>query len=346
MDSKSDSAQRWNNLGKLVRLLPRAAEGISCLCPVSQPSAVREQLVLEAAFVAWLVALLGDHTVRNARRVLLGDPERRRLEAALAEVTRVAIAAVLRDVPSESREELSRTLCERFRLAPITVLDGRTRVRTALIAAIRQQIAPFGAQAITRSAGCFPGDAGDDGVYLANALADIAIRSIEQLGPGFPVLAPLIAQLNADAAAERDEAVVRKVDSILFLLERQFQAPAGTVQTGWHQRSFVPDAVDRLADALMQIPSILDDNGRNEILKRLPDPLRGAIPRSALPRIQVYGMVETCAAYPHGLRDLRSVIYSFERDSLPMRQFDEVILQLDAPNRAKHLPGIEAGGRE
>jgi hypothetical protein len=140
--------------------------------------------------------------------------------------------------------------------------------------------------------------------------------------------------------------MVRKVDNILSYLEQQFQAPAGVAQANWHERSFVPDAVDRLADALMQVPSILDDNARNEILKRLPDPLRGAIPRSVLPRIQVYGMVETCAVYPHGLRDLRSVIYSFERDSLPMRQLDEVILQLGVPDQPQHLPGIEAGGRE
>jgi hypothetical protein len=201
-------------------------------------------------------------------------------------------------------------------------------VRTALINAIREQIGPLDGQAIARSPGSSPGETGDDAPPLADALADIAIRSIEQLGPRFPVLMPLITQLNADAAAERDESLALRTDKILALLEQRMQESTALAPEGWREQSFVPAALDRLADALLGIPSIADDDSRSEILRRLPDPLRSAIPRSRIPRVEIYGIIETCGVYAHGLRDLRSVIYSFERDSLPMRHLDEVILQI------------------
>lgn len=302
--------------------------------------------MLEAAFVAWLVALVGDRTVRGAARVLLGDPDRRRLEAALAEASRVAIAALLDSIPSDSREELSNALCERFRLASAPVLDGRSRVRTALINAIRTQIDPLGDRAVTLNEGLLRDQVGDKRIPLADALAHIAIRSIEQLGPRFPVLTPLVVQLNADAAAERGEAVADKVDEILALLERKFQAPAGPIWVGHPDQSFIPDSIDRLVNALLQIPSIVDDTVRNEILKRLPDPLRDAIPRNSIPRIQIYGIVETCGVYAHGLRDLRNIIYSFERDSLPMRQLDDVILGIGATAELRNPPDFKVDPSE
>lgn len=338
-------ADKRDNFGQFdSRLVKHVTRNIMPLSHNSPPSA-RRMPVLEAAFVAWLVALLGDRTVRGANRLLLGDPDRRRLESALAQVSKVAIAAMLRDIPSESREELSNILCERFKLGPVTTPDGHTRVRTALVNAIREQISPLGERIIIRSAEPFPDEAADDGISLADALADIAIRSIEQLGTRFSALTPLIAQLNADAAAERDEAIGLKVDMILALLEQRMQMSAVTTRVSRPDKNFIPGALDRLADALLKIPSIFDDSSRNEILRHLPDPLRSAIPRSSVPRVQIYGILETCGTYLNGLRDLRSVIYSFERDSLPMRHFDEVILEIGASDQSQHPPDPEADGR-
>lgn len=289
--------------------------------------------MLEAAFAGWLVTLFGDRLVKGAGRLLLGSPEERRLRQALSKAVKTAISAILLDVPDGTRETLGAALCERFSLAPVAMFDGHTRVRDALFAAVREQLAPLDDPGNTASGTSFLSEIAIDGSRLADELAGIAIRCIEQLGPSYPSLAPLAAQLNADSAADRDEELAAKVNAVLALLEALIQAPRG--DTPGHDLSprsrsgyELADALDRIVDAVLATQSFRDDSSRSEVLFSLPEPLRSAVPRSARPRVQAYQLVQTCGSYTHGLRDLMSVLRAFERDSREMRELDSVVLQI------------------
>lgn len=279
--------------------------------------------MFEAAFVGWLVALFGDRFVRGTGRLLLGSPEERRLRQALTETTKVAISGLLLDVPDQARDALGDALRERFSIAPVTLLDGHTRVRDALVGAIQEQIAPLQDPRNTTTGTSFLAGIAVDGSRLADDLAAIAIRSIQQLGPAYPALAPLAAQLNADSAEGRDEALADKVDGILAKLEKLTQS-----RSAHAQRQFAADALDAIVDAVLETQSFRDDSSRSEVLFSLPEPLRSAVPRSPRPRVQAYQLVQTCGSYPHGLRDLVKVLRSFERNSLEMQHLDSVVMEM------------------
>jgi hypothetical protein len=305
--------------------------------------------MLEAAFVAWLVALLGDQTLRGVTRVLLGNRDRRAFESALSAAMTVTIAAVLQDVPPASRDALERALRERFAEPPASVLDGRTRVRTALIDAVQDQIGPLADPSITPSGRSFLEEIGVDAGQLRDDLAQVAIRGIEQVGPGFPALTPLVTQLNADGIVELGEAVGAKVDNILASIEQWKQAPPvrnrPSVRNERQPFEFPADVTDRIADALLAIPSISDRDAQNVIISMLPNPLRDSIPRSTVPRIQVYNIVRTCPHFAHGLRDLIQAIRSIESDSLPMRQLDNTILQIGEADEGEPSADWTGAGR-
>jgi hypothetical protein len=240
-------------------------------------------------------------------------------------------------MPDGSREALERALSERFSHPPSVVLDGRTRVRTGLIDAVREQIAPLADPAITPAGKSFLGEIGVDATQLADDLVQVAIRSIEQVGPSFPALTPLVTQLNADGILQIEEAVSQRVDDILAAVERwervAARAPgradrrAGTPGSG-RPSGISPDAVNRITDALLEIPSITDTDARNAIIGMLPNPLRDSIPRSPVPRIQAYNVVRTSFHYEHGLRDLVRAVRFVDGGSLPMRQLDDLILDV------------------
>jgi len=289
--------------------------------------------VLEAAFVAWLVALLGDHAVGGLTRVLLGSPERRRFATAITAAMRVTVASVIQGAPPAARDVLATALTERFTEPPARVLDGRTRVRTALIAAIQDQISPLADPALTNSGRSFLQEIGVDAILLRDNLADVAIRSIEQVGPEFPALTPLVTQLNADGIIELGEAIAAKVDDILVVIEHLKQQTLAPATTAGQLLGLPLDTMDRIVNALLAIPSMYDTDARNVILNMLPRGIRDSIPRSSLPRVQVYNIVRTCPNHEHGLRDLVRAIRSVEGDSMPMRELDNLILEVgDTPD--------------
>jgi effector-associated domain 2 (EAD2)-containing protein len=297
--------------------------------------------MFEAAFVAWLVALLGDHAVGGLTRVLLGSPERRRFASAMAAAARVTVASVIEVAPPGARDVLAASLTERFTEPPARILDGRTRVRSALIAAMQVQISPLADPALTNSGRSFLEEIGVDAAVLRDNLADVAIRSIEQLGPEFPALTPLVTQLNADGIIELEEAIAAKVDDVLIVIEQLKQQALVPAASAVRLPGFPLNTMDRIVNALMEIPSIYDTDTRNVILNMLPKGIRDSIPRSSLPRVQAYNIVRTCFNYENGLRDLVRVIRSAERDSAPMRELDNLILEVgDTPDgRGGHEDG-------
>jgi hypothetical protein len=289
--------------------------------------------VLEAAFVGWLVALLGDHAVGGLTRVLLGNPERRRFATAMTAATRVTVASVIQGTPPGARDVLSAALAERFTEPPARVLDGRTRVRSALIAAIQDQISPLADPALTTSGRSFLQEIRVDDVLLRDNLAYAAVRSIEQVAPEFPALTPLVSQLNADGIIELGEAIAAKVDDILVVVEQLTQRAPGSIIASQLLPRFPVDTIDRIVNALLEIPAMYDADARNVILNMLPKGIRDSIPRSSLPRVQVYNIVRTCPNHENGLRDLVRAIRSVEGDSMPMRELDNLIFELgDTPS--------------
>jgi hypothetical protein len=285
--------------------------------------------MLEAAFVAWLVALLGDHTVRGVTRVLLGNPERRRFASALSVAMHVAIASIMQDVPPRSHDALESALRDCFAEPPVTVLDGRTRVRTALVAAVREQISPLVDRKASASGRSFLDEIDVDADWLGDELTSVAVRSIEQVGASFPELAPLVAQLNADGLMEFGELISSKVDFVLATVELWQQSMPSAGAAGLARtEEFLPDVIDRIADALLDIPSVADNDARDVILSMLPIQLRGAIRRSPVPRIHVYNIVQACSYREEGLRQIIRAIRSIERDSIPMHRLDDLILEI------------------
>jgi hypothetical protein len=290
--------------------------------------------MLAAALVGWLVALLGDSALKGGARVILGTPEQRALTRALD----VAITAMMRGLSAQSSESLNSALRECFGRGPAVQLDGRTQVRAGLVDAIQQQIGPL-AEPISPTGTSFFAEIGVDPAQMRDELAEVVIRSIEQVGASTPALTPLVSQLNADAVRDdtgaiRDDtdAILHKVDLVLTKLEPSQQATAagkGQAQGGISGApKLSPEEVGRLVRALLDVPTIRDDSSRLAIIDGLPDPIPNVIPRAAKPTVQVLTMVRTCLNYSGGLRALVDGIRLLEDGSEAMRNLDEVIAGL------------------
>jgi Effector-associated domain 2 len=289
--------------------------------------------VFAAALVAWLVALLGDRAVEGVKRVVRGSPE----YSALTEAMDLAIGSALQGVPAESRDALDLALRERFAAPPTVVRDGRTRVRTGIVRAIQAQLAPLADAGITPAGKSFLDEIGVDGAQLRDDLANIVIRSIEQVGPAFPALTPLVSQLNADAIVERVDAVLDRISGVQPVAAGSAGAIGDNAARSGHAgRANHPgngqhsaDTIERLAIAFLNIPAVADPEARSTVFAMLPRRLQQAIPHSRYPRIQVLEMIRTCQNYPSGLTALVRAVRLTEGDSPAMAELDQTIMELD-----------------
>ena len=289
-----------------------------------------------AAVVAWLVAVLGDRALTGVTSAVLGPPDKR----ALAEALTLAFSVAFEGVPESSRDSLSAALQERFTEPPTVTLDGRTRVRTGLVRAIQAQIAPLADPAASPAGRSFFDEIGVDAARVRDDLAEVVIRSVEQVGASSPALTPLVSQLNADAILER-------VDAILGQMGATSQAPsrpapryrAGARTQKQDNGAYSAAVARRLTDALLNVPAMADDESRRVVLEMLPADLRHAIPSSRFPRIHVLGMVNTSWNYEDGLQSLVRAVRLVEGDSLPMEELDAVILDIGGPAGSGTGPG-------
>lgn len=286
-----------------------------------------------AAVVAWLVAVLGDRALGGVTRAVLGPPDKR----ALAEALTLAFDVAFAGVPESSHDALSRALEERFAEPPAVVLDGRTKVRTGLVRAIQAQIAPLADPAATPAGRSFFDEIGVDAARVRDDLADVVIRSVEQVGASSPALTPLVSQLNADAILDRVDAILGQMGAVNHAQSppgpprARAGARTGKVDTG----PYPPDTAQILTDALLNVPAVSDDDSRRVVLEMLPADIRHAIPYSRFPRIHVLGMVNTSWNYQDGLQSLVRAVRLVEGDSLSMEKLDAVILGLaDPPDAA------------
>ena len=203
---------------------------------------------------------------------------------------------------------------EQFANPPTITLDARTSVREALIAGMRTQIAPLADQDLTGTGRSFLEEAGIDSARLLGGLPLAVIRAVEQVATARPALAPLAAQLNADALLTEVRAL------------RSEAAPRTPAGPGGFSRLEARGDVFRLVDALLQLESIADEGERREVLRQLPTSIAGAIPYHAVPRVQVLALLRTCLGYPGGLQKLLAAVRLIEQDSNAMRQLDSTAL--------------------
>ncbi len=282
--------------------------------------------MLAAAFVAWLVALLGDRVLSMATSAILGTPE----EGALSDAIDAAIKTVLKNVPQSYRADLELALSENFkRLSAVSELDGETRVRAGLILAIQDQLAPLaepdpdlGGQSYLSAMGLDP-----DSFILA--LAQSTITALQQVATSVPELQSLMNQLNADEA-------IGKLDQILIALKQQ--NPAGgdirirdrrkTASRGGAQARAA--IMNRLVDAFAALPTLKHERSRTIVLDLLPGQLSQAVDRGPNLRTEIFGLIMAAQNYPDGLQELIQAVALVEGDSLAMRQLDEVIANLAA----------------
>lgn len=287
-----------------------------------------------AALVAWVVAFLGDGMVKGVRRGVLGKPEHRALVKAIS----VAVTATLDQAPEDSRTALAMALQDRFDEPPVLVHDGRTRVRTVLMRAIQAQLAPLADSSITPGGKSFFEEIGVDSAQIRDDLTDAIMRSIEQVGPAFPTLSPLVNQLNADAIIER----VDNVAEMIGAAERELPQPTKDstfYRQGKTSVEMPEDRIEKLTTAFLDVPAIADDELRQTVLDLLPARFRLAIPRSRYPKIQVIQMIRTSANYAGGMRAMLGAVRMVEGDTVAMQRLDHVILCLGGTDDATGCQG-------
>ena len=140
------------------------------------------------------------------------------------------------------------------------------------------------------------------------------IRAVEQVAASRPALAPLAAQLNADALL----AEVRG-------LRQDYGRRTSTGVKPERRARESQTQIFAVVDALLTLEAIADEGARREVLRLLPAEISGAIPHHAVPRVQVLAIVRTCLSYEGGLRELLEAVRVVERDSVGMRELDDTM---------------------
>jgi hypothetical protein len=290
--------------------------------------------VLEAALVAWLVAVLGDRTLRGLGLLTFGKPEREALTAAMV----VARDAMVERVPPFARAGFAEALVNCFTGTPVVALDGEVTVRTAIIEGLLAQVRPLADPDITTSGRSYLSEIGVDEAEVIADLPGIVIRSIQQVGATRVVLQPLVGQLNADIIQADTQRILNAVQSLL-----QAQVESALPPPGTRPRHLHFELLEPVIDALQLVPSFSDYNARNSIISSLRLEVQGTISRSSIPRIDIVNTVRTCANYTGGLDELLSAIRVIEGDSNAMQHLDRTILSLTQNDLVRREIGGEQG---
>jgi Effector-associated domain 2 len=287
-----------------------------------QPIVARGVWMLEAALVAWLVGALGDRALKGLRAITLGKPE----QTSLARALRVACQSLLDQVPPSAREPLAAALEECFRKPPVMILDGRTSVRKALVDGVLAQARPLFDRVGTLSGRSALQELGVDEDLVRAELPEIVVRSVQQVAPHHPTLAPLASQLNADEIQEKIGLILDAVEA----LGRQSRSPSpGRMTAHVMTRTWTVDLLTPVVDAMAMVPSMADRNTRNSIINSLSPGPRDAIYRSDITRVDILNTVRACENYSGALNELRTTIRLIEGGSEAMRSLDAAILTLE-----------------
>lgn len=86
-----------------------------------------------------------------------------------------------------------------------------------------------------------------------------------------------------------------------------------------------PPQKRQLVDALLGCPTMQGRQGRDTVVDELRADIRNNVERHSAPRLDVNGIVSTALVYAGGLQELIETVRSYEGDSLPMAEVDQVI---------------------
>ncbi|QFG24985.1 adenylate/guanylate cyclase domain-containing protein [Actinomadura sp. WMMB 499] len=89
-----------------------------------------------------------------------------------------------------------------------------------------------------------------------------------------------------------------------------------------------PSVLFGVTDQMVRLPLMTSERGRDQVVGALRADLRGAIPRHAEARMDVYSIIETCLDYPGGLHDLLATIKGFTGESMPVTRLEQAIARL------------------
>lgn len=271
--------------------------------------------VLTEAIVGWLVQLLGDRTLRVVSKKIFGPPERRALAEAMDEAIRTFVAPL----PANQREHVTRAIVERFEMSPVAVNDGgegRSSVREALVENIREQLRPLADPDIAVSGQSYFEQIGLDPAHALKVLPDLFIAALQRAATVNAGLAPLAAQLNADAVLAEVRALRASGAAVPA---GGAVAPAGVVAAPVGEGDVLA-----LVRALEAVPSLADDAGRTSVIGQLRRDIAATVRYDARARLHLLGLVRTCDDHPGGVRELIEVLTFVEGDSLPMRRVREI----------------------
>jgi hypothetical protein len=83
-----------------------------------------------------------------------------------------------------------------------------------------------------------------------------------------------------------------------------------------------------LTSALVKVPSMRDPQRRDSVLRDTGEEIFDLVERSPVLLEDVRGVVELCLGYADGIDRLAAALRWYERGSLPMREFERVVLRL------------------
>lgn len=80
-----------------------------------------------------------------------------------------------------------------------------------------------------------------------------------------------------------------------------------------------------LVDALLEVPTVADDESRKLLLGRLRPEIRNSVAGNPRARLHVMNIVTTCRNYDGGVQELVRALREVEGDSLPVRRVREIV---------------------
>lgn len=249
------------------------------------------------AIVGWLVQLLGDRALRVVSRTTFGTPERRELAKAMD----TAVETFVAELPADRRDDVARVLVERFEAPAPAIGNESNSVREALAANIREQLRPLADPDITGSGRSYFEQIGIDPANALRVIPDLFITAVQRAATSNSGLAPLAAQLNADA-------VLAEVRALRL---------SGAPRSGGRD-------VLALARALEAVPSLADEGGRAAVVRELRPDIAATVRYDPRTRLHLLNLARTCDDHPGGVRELVGVLTFTEGDSLPMRRLREI----------------------
>ncbi len=86
-----------------------------------------------------------------------------------------------------------------------------------------------------------------------------------------------------------------------------------------------PVGLFELVECVLEIPAMLTERGRNQVVEVLPQAIAVVIPRAAEARADVYQILKTCLDYPGGLQQFVQAVQAFFGGSMAVGRVERMV---------------------